>query len=256
MNAQVLYVKKYNGLEKFDYHTEFVDGTWKFVESRVFYCEKCKLTYSSFEKANQCCQNYICKCEKTCERKHYLICDKCDRRQKTEREKEKFNKATKLDIKDYTGYLLSGEYASDDYGMFFDDYFENTCEFACPECSEETEVKNYSNIKEYSHLHCKNSDCKWESQSFEIIDEIYYLFAPEYIWATDFKPLKLDLGNILEWATEEHHETVNDYMKGVEELRIAIDKFNELNKSIGSYNLSNSVALVGIKDFVKELYNK
>jgi uncharacterized protein YbaR (Trm112 family) len=244
MNPEILYIKKFKGL-----------GEWEYKDSGVFYCGQCRLVYPNLERANQCCQNYLCKCGKRCERKYYLSCDECTKKQEIAREKEKFNKSTKLDIKDYKGYLLSDETANDDFSMYFDDYFENTCQFGCPVCGEETTpVSNKQD--ERSHLICKNSECLWVSPEYEVIDEIYYLFAPEYIWAADFEPLELDLGNILEHATEEHHETVNDYMKGTEELKIAIDKFNELNKGIGSYQDSNTLALINIKDYVKELYNK
>lgn len=243
MNSQVLYIKKFKGL-----------GEWEYKDANVFYCEKCRLVYPDNEKAEQCCKNYICKCGKICEKKYYFSCDECTRKQSIEREKEKFNKATKLDIKDYKGYLLSDETANDDFSMYFDDYFENTCEFLCPLCENETEDLGSNSTTHLSALKCKN--CDWQSPEFEVIDEIYYLFAPEYIWATEFEPFRLDLGWILEHYLDNHHETVSDYYKGGEELKIAINKFNEINKNVGSYNISDKLALINIKDYVKELHNK
>lgn len=256
MDAQLLYVKKFNGVQPFDYKTQFVDGVWEFKGSGAFYCGKCRLIYPSEERANQCCQNYTCKCGKICERKYYLSCDECSKKQEIEREKEKFNKATKLDIKDYKGYLLLGEYASDDFSGYFDDYFENTCDFACPQCGDETEAKDCPDVEEHSHLHCKNPDCKWQSRSYEITEEIYYLFAPEYIWATDFEQFEIDIDRVLENALEDHHESVGDYYKGVKELKEAVDKFNLANVGVGSYNESNKLALINIKEYIKKMYGK
>lgn len=258
MNAETLYIKKFKGL-----------GEWEYKDSKIYFCEFCRQVYAREEDANKCCVCYICKDPvlsyqgKNDSRDrnglaayHGCCWDKNQREVRKRIEKEKFNKATKLDIKDYTGYLLDNETATDDYQAYFENYFENH-DLSCIVCGEET-VPVPSKQDERSHLICKNSECLWVSPEYEVIDEIYYLFAPEYIWAADFKPVELDLGRILERATEDHHESVDDYLKGVRALELAVDNFNQLNldSKVGSYYESNTLALINVKDYVKELYNK
>ncbi|WP_338631250.1 hypothetical protein [Clostridium baratii] len=60
---------------------------------------------------------------------------------------------------------------------------------------------------------------------------------PKYIYAVYFEQVKLDLERILEDACEDHDEDIEYSLDGVEELIQAIDKFNEVNSSVGTYNL-------------------
>lgn len=79
---------------------------------------------------------------------------------------------------------------------------------------------------------------------FSCIDtmEDYYeskrLEMPKYAYGTYFEPVKLDLDCILESVCEEHAEGVEDMLEGFSELREAIEKFNDINKGVGSYNPS------------------
>jgi hypothetical protein len=246
MNAQELFI---NVTEETS-----VLPTQVYKKANIYYCEKCRLVYKDKKLADECCVGKTCQCGKIC-KKYYTLCKDCLKIAENHREKERFNKAEKIDIKDYKGYVLDDEHAHDDWGMYFDNYFENH-NFACPKCGEETESKDCPDIKEYSHLQCKDSNCGWKSQCFETIDEIYYLFAPEYIWATDFRPVSIDLGMVLENATDDHHESVHDHMKGIKDLEIAIDKFNDINKDVGSYDESHELALINIPSFVQKLYSK
>lgn len=76
---------------------------------------------------------------------------------------------------------------------------------------------------------------------FSCIDtmEDYYersgLKMPKYAYGTYFESVKLDLDYILESACEEHAEDVVYDLYGVSELREAIEKFNDINKGVGSY---------------------
>lgn len=80
---------------------------------------------------------------------------------------------------------------------------------------------------------------------FENIEEFLDCFADEeleasnleYVWCCDKVPLaNLDLDSILEDSTQEAYDGFEyDDFKGLEELRAAIDKFNELNKDVVSW---------------------
>lgn len=76
---------------------------------------------------------------------------------------------------------------------------------------------------------------------FSCIDtmEDYYkdnnLIMPKYTYGCYFIPFTLDLENFLEYEAQEHHEDILDSLEDVSELGKAIEKFNESNKSNGSY---------------------
>lgn len=98
-------------------------------------------------------------------------------------------------------------------------------------------------------------DCKCEMIYDEVSDEFfndtgelenYYdnnnpdLPYPQYVYGTYFKPVKLDLdymlGSTYEDCTDNYIEDfIEDSLNGVEELRKAVNKFNESNKEIGCY---------------------
>lgn len=61
------------------------------------------------------------------------------------------------------------------------------------------------------------------------------LEMPKYAYGVYFKSIELDLDCILEDACEEHHEDALYSLDCVEDLRKAINQFNEDNKGNGSY---------------------
>lgn len=251
MNAQELFVKK--EVCKETYSQIIYDS------AQVYYCSKCKFVKKTKEEAEKCCNFYYdCRiCGQKSEREHYLLCNKCDKIEKAKKEKELFDKAEKINIEDYKGmfYFDGDEFANPDIDCFLDDYFENVCEFNCPVCGGETESKDclVNQGDENSYLSCK--ECAWNSPSFEIIDEIYYLFTPKYVWAPEFTPLELDYSNIMENACDQHHESVYDHIDGKKELKEAIDKFNHLNKDNGSYAEGQKRVIILNEEFIKKLYN-
>lgn len=97
------------------------------------------------------------------------------------------------------------------------------------------EVINY---KEYNEPYIYDAETR---EYFSCIDtmEDYYndnnLEMPKYAYGVYFEPISLDLDYILESACEEHHEDAISFLDGVSELSEAIDKFNEDNKSNGTY---------------------
>ena len=61
-----------------------------------------------FEQAEQHC-NKTCSCGAPLEKYYRLLCEKCDRQKQQERVQARFEKATKLEIKDYDGPVFWGE---------------------------------------------------------------------------------------------------------------------------------------------------
>lgn len=108
-----------------------------------------------------------------------------------------------------------------------------------------TKRLNYPNVKVINY-----KDCKCEMIYDEATEEYFYdigelqdyydnntdsLPYPQYVYGTYFEPVQLNLDYILENACEEHAEDIINCLNGVEELREAINRFNEANKKTGSY---------------------
>ncbi len=110
------------------------------------------------------------------------------------KDKEKFDKAEKIPAAEWYGPVyLEGTGWHEDYSSSVDDFLDWLAD------------DNENNETEQWH---------------------------PYVWACDsFPTCHLDLDDIINNATEEAHENFEIHqLKGVEELREAIDKFNELNK--------------------------
>lgn len=94
------------------------------------------------------------------------------------------------------------------------------------------------NYKEYGvdYLFDEQSD-----EYYSCIDtmEDYYkdnnLEMPKYAYGCYFEPIFLDVDCILENACEEHHEDMINCIDGYGELKQAIEEFNKINKTNGSY---------------------
>lgn len=89
--------------------------------SKVWYCEKCKLTARDEASANQCCCPNICACGSECER-YYTKCPTCISADSEAKEKARFEKAEKLT--DYDGPVyqdgLPNEGYLSDLGELYD----------------------------------------------------------------------------------------------------------------------------------------
>lgn len=84
----------------------------------VWYCGKCRLSFSHREPAEQCCLPNPCVvCGKPCERMFYTTCDSCRSAQRIAREHERYTKAVKLTEWDGWVYV-------EDMG-FQDGYFQD-----------------------------------------------------------------------------------------------------------------------------------
>ena len=59
--------------------------------------------------------------------------------------------------------------------------------------------------------------------------------VPAYCWPCTGKPLRLDVGDIIETACEEHHEDAADQIVGYDDLRAAIERFNAAQTCVTYY---------------------
>jgi len=68
------------------------------------------------------------------------------------------------------------------------------------------------------------------------LEEDYYSYSaedtlPKYVYGTTKQSIRLDVNNILEYECDNLHEDAYDNLDGIKELREAIEKFNEVNKT-------------------------
>jgi hypothetical protein len=162
----------------------------------IWYCGQCRIVHKEMAQAEQCCRPYTCR---TCGKeapKYYTICMECQTSAMLIKEAERFEKAEKLTEWD-------GPVQTDAVG-WNDGFFASL-----------------DDLLEYL--------ADWEDNHEEP--------KPTYAWACDSRPTcALDVGRIIDDATQEAHEDFNtDSLKGVEELRAAIDRFNEANKGITTW---------------------
>lgn len=58
---------------------------------------------------------------------------------------------------------------------------------------------------------------------------------PKYVYACEFYNFSLDIDSILESESDEFDEDILNRLEGYEELKQAIDEFNDKNKNEGSW---------------------
>ena len=92
---------------------------------------------------------------------------------------------------------------------------------------------------------------------FKDLEEIknHYInldFLPRYIYGTKLVPMRLDLDYILqntyEDCTDDIEGFIEDSLNGVEELKDAVNKFNEKNKHIKGYYVADFNVIVKLKE--------
>ena len=108
----------------------------------------------------------------------------------------------------------------------------------------EERIKNFKHIVKVVNYIDYDEDYIYDNETdkyfscVDVMDDYYKdnnLVMPKYAYGVYFVPIKLDLDHILENACEEHHEDALYSLDCVGELREAINKFNEDNKTNGSY---------------------
>lgn len=76
-------------------------------------------------------------------------------------------------------------------------------------------------------------------------------FLPRYVYGTKLVPMRLDLDYILqityEDCTDDIESFIEDSLNGVEELKDAVNKFNEKNKHIKGYYVVDFNVIVKLK---------
>ena len=77
-------------------------------------------------------------------------------------------------------------------------------------------------------------------------------FLPRYVYGTKLVPMRLDLDYILqntyEDCTDDIEGFIEDSLNGVEELKDAVNKFNEKNKHIKGYYVADFNVIVKLKE--------
>ena len=77
-------------------------------------------------------------------------------------------------------------------------------------------------------------------------------FLPRYVYGTKLVPMRLDLDYILqntyEDCTDDIEGFIEDSLNGVEELKDAVNKFNEKNKHIKGYYVADFNTIVKLKE--------
>ena len=245
MNAQILYSLK--------------DGIYK--DSGVFFCSNCRIVHTKLDWAEKCCKCIYC--DKLVEEKKpnqsgsYIYHDKCWEVKRLinskKTEEERFAKATKITAKEWAknehSWIFSESYSSNegycDINDFLDDFIDNYSDFYCLECGEGVKAFTSTNSDILSRLECK---CGWRSPDYEVVEDIVHLFLPKYVWAAEFEPVELDFYSIIERAEEDHYDGCE--ANGTEELKAAIDKFNEDNKKNGSYNVNYKIAITNLEELL------
>ena len=246
MNAQLLYSKD--------------SGIYK--DTGVCFCSNCRIVYKKLEDAEKCCKCVYC--DKLVEEKKpnqsgsYIYHDKCWEVKRLinskKTEEERFAKATKITAKEWAknehSWIFSESYSSNEGYCEIHDFMDQLGDndLFCPECGEEPEAKTLDTDGEEvadCYLECK---CGWKSPSYEVIEDIIHLFLPKYVWAAEFEPVELDFYSIIERAEENHYDGCE--ANGTEELKAAIDKFNEDNKKNGSYNVNYKIAITNLEELL------
>lgn len=97
------------------------DGT----SAGIFYCSECRIVFKTKEEAENCHGVRLCACGKTIERRFYSECDDCRRKIENEkastRERDRFEKATKIAAAEYKGDKI---FADDEYYDEIEDYLD------------------------------------------------------------------------------------------------------------------------------------
>jgi hypothetical protein len=156
----------------------------------IWMCSACKQLSSDRPWAEKHCYCPVCK-KPTDWRKGRLECNDCDREKSSRRDRERLEKAEKLE--DWDGWVWD-------------------------------ENRYYSDLDEYvDHLAGDREPEDW----------------PEWVYVADQRPFpEIDVDRVFEnafddWDWEEFDADKD--LKGVVELRAAVDKFNEANKGCVSY---------------------
>jgi hypothetical protein len=157
----------------------------------IFYCAKCRLVKPGKEQAEECCKPDLCNhCGKETGRKYFKICDTCERVQQIMRDDDRYAAAEKIPAAEWSGPVYAEGIGCNE------GYFKSVFDLL-----------------------------DWISTEEDGDDNVR-------VWACDERQTCfLDYDRIIEDATQEAHEGFDpDDLNGADELKKAIEIFNEANK--------------------------
>ena len=172
----------------------------------VHYCEKCRCVKRTREEADKCCEPTKCQyCGKETGRQYYLACESCDRANQEKNERERFEKAKKLTQSEWDGWVYLDGTGRDGYSESLSDFWDN-----------------------------------WELDHDEGDEK------PEYVWACKKNHFAVaDVSDITERIGANAYDDFDTCdLNGLDDLKAAIEKFNEANKDVVSYEPDYGVAIL------------
>ena len=100
--------------EAIELYKKLEDGS--VAPTGIFYCSECRVVFKTKEEAENCHGERLCACGKKIERRFYGECDDCrwkiEKEKAVARERERFEKATKITATEYKGEKI---FADDEY---------------------------------------------------------------------------------------------------------------------------------------------
>ena len=164
----------------------------------VYFCEKCRIVNTVKDVVERCCAPW--KCE-TCggdTKKYWTTCDDCRAKKEAEAERARFEKAEKLTS--WNGWVFKDGTGRDGYSQSLGDFM----------------------------------DCYAEEQ--ENSDDPEPL--PEYVWACkETRFVRADISDISSRIDDDAYEDFEfDSLRGIPELKAALEAFNAANIDAISYS--------------------
>ena len=174
--------------------------------SGVFFCGKCRCVARSKPQAEQCCQNYQCvKCGKDTGGRSWLVCEPCREDEESKKEADRFEAAKKVTATEWAGWVYLDGTGNDGYSASVEDFWE---------------------VWGYDHAESDEN--------------------PKYVWACKaIHFASADISDIIDRIVDNAYEDFDpDDLNGLDELKKAIEKFNNDNRDIVSYQPDYSTVVL------------
>lgn len=170
----------------------------------VWFCEQCRTVQKSRELADKCCTPNKCRHCGNDCEKYWTACKNCLDADSVEKERQRFEKAEK--VREFDGMVFLEGFG------FQNGYFDSVADFID----------------------------WWEGEHGDDVK------MPEYVWACTSRPsCRIDLDRVIEDATQDAHDEYDpEKLTGVDELRAAIDRFNEVNKADKTWTPDFKIAVL------------